>query len=186
MGNENAMLRLLAADGPAPELADDLGLFGQFVGSWDMEGWTTLPDTTTLKFTGEWHFAWVLEGRAIQDVLLYWPAGQSADTRAPGTNIGSSLRAYDKKRDAWWIAWEGPADGEFSTLLGRQVGDRIVIDGQWAIGGSGSDGRTDLRFEWSFSEITDTSFRWEGRSSSDAGVTWRLNNVMLGKRRNPV
>lgn len=70
----------------------------------------------------------------------------------------------------------GPADREFSTLLGRQVDDRIVLDGQWTIGGDGH------RFRWSFSEITADRFHWQGHSSTDGGQTWRLLEEMHARR----
>jgi len=181
----NEMQRLLAAEGPDPSLAGKLALFGQFVGSWDLEGWTVADDGTRTLFVGEWHFGWILEGRGIQDVLITRPATQAAGDRALGIGIGSTLRTYDPGHDRWFIAWEGPSDGEFSTLLAQEAGDRIVLNGRWSIVGGGDDGRDDRRFEWSFSEITDDSFHWEGRRSLDAGRTWRLGQVMLGRRRHP-
>jgi hypothetical protein len=72
--------------------------------------------------------------------------------------------------------WAGPLDGEFSTLFARQAGDRIVLDGQWSIGG---DGRC---FRWSFSGITKDRFRWQGHSSQDGGQTWRLVEEMHARR----
>jgi hypothetical protein len=50
-------------------------LFGQFVGSWDLDMFAYQPDGTARSFTGEWRFGWVFEGRAIQDVLVVRPTG---------------------------------------------------------------------------------------------------------------
>ena len=43
------------ADGPAPDFADKLQLFGQFVGSWELEVIYHGP-TGGRTLTAEWHF----------------------------------------------------------------------------------------------------------------------------------
>lgn len=53
---------------PHREFTEELRLFGQFVGSWDVEVINYLPDGTRHVMPAEGHFGWVLEGRAIQDV----------------------------------------------------------------------------------------------------------------------
>jgi len=58
------LVEALHADGPAGPHADELMLFGRFVGSWRLE-WSDADGATA---TGELHFGWVLGGRAVQDV----------------------------------------------------------------------------------------------------------------------
>lgn len=82
-------------------------------------------------------------------MLIRQADGQSGDGGGPLGGIGSTLRVYDPGMGAPWVVWAGPVDREFSTLFVRQDGDRIVLDGQWGIGGG--DGR---RFQWSLSDIT--------------------------------
>ncbi len=182
--DDDGMMELLRAGGPDPGLADRLALFGTLVGAWEIDGRAIAEDGSEIRFAGEWRFGWVLEGRAIQDVLTWRPAGMRADARPSGVGIGSTLRVYDPGRDVWFVSWMGPSDGEFSTLFARQDGDRIVLDGQWTAGRqwAGDDGR---RFEWSFSAITDETFLWQGRISSDGGSTWRLAEEMHARRRPP-
>jgi len=68
--------RLLHADGPNPEHATALQLYGRFVGNWDAEITAHGPDGTKHTAPGEIHFGWVLEGRAVQDVwIIPRPAG---------------------------------------------------------------------------------------------------------------
>jgi hypothetical protein len=82
------MIRALQADGPFAEHADKLMQFGRLVGSWDIEGrFYDEAGNVTKEHTGEWHFGWVLEGRAIQDVLICPPR----HAREPGQRS----RAYD-------------------------------------------------------------------------------------------
>jgi len=160
------MHELLIASGPFPELRDRLMLYGQFVGSWDVEAtWHGKGPAKTGH--GEWHFGWILGGRGIQDVLF--ASGASQD------QFGTTLRCYDAASDSWHITWMQPASGEHAHLVGRKVGDRIVQEGR------GSQPRRRLR--WSFADIKPNSFRWLGEVSSDGGKTWRLEQEMQGQRR---
>jgi hypothetical protein len=65
-----AVFDLLAATRPFTEYADKLTLYGQFVGSWDIDATWYEREGGQRKGTGEWHFAWILGGRGIQDVLF--------------------------------------------------------------------------------------------------------------------
>jgi hypothetical protein len=163
----HAAMTLLEADGPYPPLAEKLMLFGQFVGSWDLENTSHGADGTVSTVQGEWHFAWVLGGRAIQDVIFA--------VGAPPEERGTSIRAFDERIDAWWVTWMAPAGGEFVQLKASP------IDGGIEVIGAGMD--TGQLERWSFSEITPDSFVWQGRSSSDGGATWQLDQEMHARRR---
>jgi hypothetical protein len=63
------LFRMLAADGPCAELGEGRRLYAPLIGSWDVEASWHMPDGSTREAKGEWHFAWVLGGRGIQDVL---------------------------------------------------------------------------------------------------------------------
>jgi hypothetical protein len=165
--NQTDVFELLAASGPFDEYAEKLMLYGQFVGSWDIDATWYERAGGCRKGKGEWHFAWVLGGRGIQDVLFR--AG------APAHEFGTSLRCYDATLDAWQVAWMQPHGGEFVHLLGRDAGDRIVQEGM------GSDRRR--RERWTFSEITAQSFLWLGEVSLDDGLTWFLEQEMRATRR---
>jgi hypothetical protein len=164
---QSGFFDLLAAPGPFAEYSDKLMLFGQFVGSWDLDGTWYERDGSSKKGKGQWHFVWILGGRGIQDVLF--ASGALPHQR------GSTLRCYDVARDAWNIAWMQPASGEFVHMTGRKVGDRIVLEGV-------DFGKGPLR-RWSFTDITPNSFRWLGEVSDDNGVTWFLEQEMQGMRR---
>lgn len=104
------VLDLLAASGPFAGYVERVMLYGQFVGSWDVEA-TWYGGEEVRRSTGEWHFAWVLGGRGLQDVL--YGAG------APPDRFGTTLRCYDPEKETWHIAWMQPASGEFVSLQGR-------------------------------------------------------------------
>jgi hypothetical protein len=170
------MLTALAADGPWPEHADALMLFGRFVGAWDLE--ITLFDldgSVRAQGAGEWSFGWVLEGRAIQDVLVRPPrADRPGATRTDFWEYGTTLRVYDPESETWRITWFAPARAGEIQLVARPAGDDIVLDGVE---------REPLAFRWVFSEIEPDSFVWRGSGSDDDGATWLVLQEMRARRR---
>ena len=81
-----AMIEALEANEPFPAYADELMLFGQLVGSWDVEVSFFDPEGNVIRERrGEWHFGWVLEGRVIQDVLISPPRERAPDDSAGQT-----------------------------------------------------------------------------------------------------
>ncbi len=163
-------LELLAADGPHPAYPKELDLYGQFVGSWQVAN-RSFDETTGRWYENsfEWAFGWVLNGRAVQDVIRV-PADQ---TPTGEVWVGTTIRVYDPKLDAWRVNWFGPGAGLFCSLIGRAHGDEIRQDG------SQHDGRP---IRWNFSDISDTGFTWRGYVSDDDGVTWRLEQEMRATR----
>jgi hypothetical protein len=164
----------LHSPGPIEGLAGKLNLYGRFVGAWTFHASRHLEDGTVLTGRGEVHFGWVLEGRAIQDVWIL-PARDAGPSPALGkwTFYGTTLRLYDPDADAWHIFWSDPRNQYYSRQSGRADGDRIV---QVGVDGTGSSVR------WSFSRITENSFRWLGERSHDDGATWRLEVEFLARR----
>ena len=157
------MLDILAADGPHPDHAEELMLFGRFVGAWDMEGEQIAPDGGRTALRGEWHFGWVLEGRAVQDVLI-----------SPPIEYGSTVRFYDPVARVWEITWITPPGRAVRRLQARRDGDRILLEGRDPAG---------HLLRWTFTRITPDSFTWSGYRSDDEGVTWRQDEEMRLTRR---
>lgn len=168
---------VLRAEGPRADQAGAMMLYGQFVGGWDAEVVDYAPDGSRHSRRGEWHFAWVLEGRAIQDVFVV----PRREERRPGLSAernryGTTLRVYDPSAGVWHITWINPVRPVRTTLVGRRVGDEIVQEGT-------DDDGTQNR--WVFSDITPLSFRWRGEVSTDGGTTWRRVADFLLTRRAP-
>ena len=164
---------ILLADGPSPELGEAAGLYGWLVGSWEMDIIDYGDDGSRRPGQGEVHFAWVLEGRAIQDMWIAPRRGERNGAPKKGNRFGTTLRVYDPSLDAWHITWINPVSGVHDRMIGRKVGDDIVQDGRRADG---------TLIRWSFREITPTSFHWFGESSTDEGKTWRLETEFQVRR----
>jgi hypothetical protein len=163
---ESVFLKALAADGPDPEHAQAMQLFGQLVGSWE-HTWREFS-STPVGGTGEWHFGWVLQGRVVQDVFIaYYDDGTLYD-------YGTTIRAYDPAKGQWNVAYCGPVQGSLRTFTAREIEDEIVLEGR------GGDGHL---IHWIFSEITPTTFRWRGEVSQNNGLTWTLYEEIKLKRR---
>ncbi|MBG0808346.1 hypothetical protein IY145_03025 [Methylosinus sp. H3A] len=71
--NPRTFLEGLASKGPAAEYADQLMLYGQFVGDWLAEATEFAADGTVTHSHWDIRFDWVLEGRAIQDLWITPP-----------------------------------------------------------------------------------------------------------------
>jgi hypothetical protein len=152
----------LRADGPAADRADKMGLYGWLVGNWTMDAVVHADDGSRHTGQGEIHFAWALEGRAIQDVWIL-----------PGFFFGTRLRVYDPGLDAWHILWSDPLKQLYSRQIGRARGKDIVQEGK-AVNGAA--------IRWSFSEITPDSFRWLGERSLDGGASWHIQAEFHARR----
>jgi len=161
--SDSSLARLLFSNGPASDRAEKMGLYGWLVGDWTMDAVMPAPDGGTHERRGEISFAWVLEGRAIQDVWVL-----------PDFFYGTTLRVYDPGIDAWHILWSDPLRQLYGRQIGRAHGAEIVQLGK---SGDGNDTR------WSFTDITPDSFRWLGEFSIDGGTIWQLRAEFKCRRK---
>lgn len=178
-GRDALFLDALRAAGPvARGGASDL--YDGLIGDWDAEVVDHLPGGADRRASAEMHFAWVLEGRAVQDLWISparkdrapspTPAGAGKD----GDRYGTTLRIYDPRLDAWRMTWWNPVSGVETRLVGRRVGAQIVQTG------SDSDGNL---VRWVFVELTRDRFHWKGEISADGGLTWVCQSEYFARRR---
>jgi hypothetical protein len=122
---------------------------------------------------GEWHFAWVLGGRAIQDVWVVPPHAEQA-RGAPVYEHGTSLRFPDPRGGSWHSTWHGPVNGLVVSFIARRNGDDIVLVGQHP------DGR---HLQWIFFDIEPDNFSWRNEISADNGKSWVTVQSFTATRR---
>jgi hypothetical protein len=171
----NPLLDALHAEGPDATHAEALSLYGQFVGSWRVENTDHHPDGGTHFAIGEWHFGWVLQGRAIQDVWITPARGTDPATLPPNYmhRYGTTLRMYLPEQRCWRILWTDPAIGFSVSQTAREENGDIIQIGATTKG---------VPMRWSFRDITRDRFRWIGEISDDGGKTWRLQLEMRATR----
>jgi len=165
----------LVAKGRAADIPESADVYGWLIGGWDLDIRTYWADVSALGLKGEAHFAWVLEGRAVQDVWIMPRRPDRHGTYDHGVNsYGTTLRVWDAALEAWRVTWINPAQGARSELVGRWSGKDIVQLGHHADG-------TPIR--WMFTEITKDSFRWTGEALDTDGKTWKLQGDFRARRR---
>lgn len=166
----------LAAPGPAPHLAGSLDLFGRFVGSWDLVVRDLGPDGAPVaEEPGEWHFGWVLGGRAVQDVWIV-PSGPGvADDRRGTVEYGTGVRVYDPASATWTVSWSGAVKQRFHRFTAAAEGDDVVL--------RGVEGEPGPRLRWTFHDIEPDRFGWRNERSDDGGATWTTVQTMVVTRR---
>ena len=155
----------LLAPGPHPSLGEDAATYGRLIGSWAGEVHDHLPDGPRVS-RAEIHFAWALQGRAVQDL---WITDGPTPER---TRYGTTLRVFDPARGVWRITWFNPVTGARSELIGTRQGDDIVQFGA----------RDHRPIRWAFRKITPESFLWEGHALDPDGSTWRLETEFRVRR----
>jgi hypothetical protein len=152
----------LHTTGPATDRADKMKLYAWLIGDWTMDGVVHFDDGTRHEGSGEIHFGWVLQGRAIQDVWAF-----------PDVFYGTTLRIYDPALDAWHVLWSDPLRQFYTRQIGRAQDNDIVQIGK-------NDAGDGVR--WRFTEITPDSFLWIGERSRDDGKNWQLQAEYFARR----
>jgi hypothetical protein len=164
------MIDRLGADGPRPDLADQLDLFGRLVGAWDLEWHGRDLAGAPIVVSGELHVGWILGGAAVQDV---WCVPLDSDSRNMRAFHGTTIRFYDSHIAAWRSTWIDPLNGRVRRFIGRTEDGIIVLDGI----------DDDPKERWTFRDITPDGFLWRGEASTDDGRTWFIEDEMLARRR---
>ena len=120
---------------------------------------------------GEWHFAWVLDGRGVQDVWIVPGATERAAGIGP-YEYGTSVRFYDPEIAAWRSTWIGPRHGAVVPFIGRGTENGILLE---TLPGS------EKTMRWSFHDITAGSFTWKNHLHAEGN--WRLVQDFIATRR---
>jgi hypothetical protein len=174
--NNKAFAAALISNHPSTDLEVDANLYSDLIGSWKVTVLDYTDDDKKVASTGEWHFSWVLEGRAIQDIWIAPERTQRESGMSKWNNrYGTTLRTYNTETHRWDINWFNPVTGIHNSLTARLEGKRIVQEGQE------SDGTL---IRWIFDDIKPDAFHWYGEISTDKGNTWQHKADFWAKRIN--
>ena len=169
-GDDAEFMAALMAPPTAPR---DLSLYAQFLGVWNADV-TVYPDSgPPIRSRGEWLFARVMEGWAIQDLFIV-PGRSERDSTTTGP-YGTTIRFPTPDDSTWQITWLNPVSGAITRMTARRVGTEIIQ------GGFDDEGRP---FRWVFSAIEPSRFRWRAEDSSARGWV-RLQEMLVTRRAAP-
>lgn len=104
-------METLTSESKNEKLSEEFNFFGKLIGSWNID---YVDNSTSQVIKGEWHFSWVLEGMAVQDVIVL-----------PGFEYGTTLRVYNPDTYAWDIAY--CYTGKIMRFEARKQDDIIVL-----------------------------------------------------------
>lgn len=147
-------LKKLTSECKNIELPEEYNYFGKLVGSWKID---YIDNSTSHAIKGEWHFSWVLEGMAIQDIIIL-----------PDYECGTTLRVYNPGTHAWDIAY--CFTGKIIRLEAKKENGLIVL--------------TDIennRRKWVFAKIEENNFHWQDVTVKEDGE-WHINFDLYAER----
>lgn len=147
-------IKALTSESKNVELPEEFNYFGKLVGSWKID---YIDNSNSRSMKGEWHFAWALEGMAIQDVIIL-----------PNYEYGTTLRVYNPGTHAWDVAY--CFTGKIIRLEARKQDDIIVLTNI-----------EDERRKWVFVKIEDNQFHWQDVTVKDDGE-WHINFDLYAER----
>ena len=147
-------IEALTSESKNTALPDEFNYFGKLISSWAIN-YTESDNSLAIK--GEWHFSWVLEGMAIQDVIIL-----------PGYEYGTSLRIYNPNTHAWDVAYG--YTGKIIRLEAKKQDDMIMLTFV-----------NDERRKWVFTKIEDHCFHWENITIKEDGE-WHINAEIFAER----
>ena len=147
-------IETLTSNSKSVELPEEFNYFEKLIGSWAID---YIESNNSLSIKGEWHFSWVLEGMAIQDVIIL-----------PDYEYGTSLRIYNPDTHAWDVAYG--YTGKIIRLEAKKQDDMIMLTFV-----------NDERRKWVFTNIENNRFHWENITVKDDGE-WDINAEIYAER----
>lgn len=152
----NVFIDALYSSGKNSAIPEEHNFFGRLIGSWHIVWMDHLDDAVPRRVKGEWIFAWVLEGSAVQDIFIVPSRSERVKNPQPDAEYGMTVRIYNPKNGTWDIFYG--CTGQTFRLTARKETEAIILT---------ENENGNMRYI--FSEITDTAFVWrkELRVTSD-------------------
>ena len=162
----NNFIETLTSKDKNPDIPEEYNYFGKLIGSWDID---YTDNNISYSVKGEWHFSWVLEGMAIQDVIILPSRNVKLENPSPITEYGTSLRIYNPNTHVWNVVY-GYTEKIFQ-LEAKKEEDMIVLTNI-----------EDEKRKWVFVKIEDDNFHWQNITVKDNG-DWHINADIYAKRK---
>jgi hypothetical protein len=154
---------------------EKLQLYANLIGDWYFQWIGHNNDGTTWEVPGQWHFSWILKGKAIQDNWICPRIDLKNNGEYPEGEYGTTIRYYDKNEDIIKVIWVGSEFSNTKIFKARSENGRIIQ--------TESEDKKKQQDKWIFSDILEKSFRWEAYKTNDFGKTWILEQEVNAERR---
>jgi len=118
----NCFFEALIGERQQMNLPEEFNYFGKLIGSWTFD---YMDHNTSRILQGEWHFAWVLEGMAVQGVIILPSREARGKTHHPDEEYATTLRIYIPNSNAWDIAY--CYTGKIMRMQARKQEGMIVL-----------------------------------------------------------
>ena len=158
-------IETLTSNSKSVELPEEFNYFGKLIGSWKFD---YVDHNISCSTKGEWHFSWILEGMAVQDVIILPSRETRTEIPHPLTEYGTTLRVYNPATHTWDIAY--CYTGRIMRLEARKQDDMIVLTNI-----------DDEKKKWAFVKIEDNTFHWQNVTVKDNGE-WLINAELYAVR----
>lgn len=147
-------LKMLTVENKNEKLPEQFNFFGKLIGGWEID---YIDSSKSRSIKGTWHFSWVLDGMAIQDVIYL-----------PNYEFGTTLRVYNPSTHAWDIAY--CYTGKIMRFEAVKQDGKIVLTNV-----------EDERRKWLFVKIEDNNFHWQDVRVQDDGK-WHVDFDLYARR----
>ena len=154
----------------SPVIPPEDDWFAPLLGSWAFHRTNLEADGAFQDTVGEWIFARVLEGKAIQDLFIWPPRSQRKGDVWEG-EYGTTIRTYNPNTRHWDIAYANAGFiGRFEAVWDDEAKEIVQTN------------CADPSVRWTFSHITQDSFRWCDTRRGGDGV-WKPVEMLELKRK---
>lgn len=150
----NEFVNALISKGKSNLIPDEHDLFGKVVGEWDIVWTDNIGTDKERHINGEWIFAWILDGTAIQDIFIVPSRSEMLMHEQKDAEYGTTIRIYNPLSTAWDIFYG--CTGSAKRLEARKVDDRVELTEL-----------SEQKMKWVFSDITSNGFHWQKIISED-------------------
>lgn len=169
-------IKTLVASAPHPSTYEHLKPYEFLIGDWDFDWVGHNSDGTTWTVPGEWHFAWILEGRAIQDNWICPGISLRETGKYPAGQYGTTIRFYDNKEDCVKVVWMGAVNTQIN-LFRVSFPDNRIVQLEIAVGDN------QKLEKWVFKDIMHDTFTWEAYHSENQGLVWKLTQEVFARKK---
>jgi len=165
----NVFIDALYSSGKNSAIPEEHNFFGKLIGSWYIVWMDHLDDAVPRRVKGEWIFAWVLEGSAVQDIFIVPSRSERVKNPQPDAEYGMTVRIYNPKNGTWDIFYG--CVGTALRLTAHKEAEEIVLV---------QNGEGAMRYV--FSGMSEASFSWRKELRSDAGL-WQVVARVRARRK---